>query len=249
MIDALNRVSTTTIKWHLVATYGRNDDVTDAASDVDLLLVTVPDDSIAAVATAVRPARAVVIHMAGSRTLEVLRPHDQTASLHPLASLPDPATAADRLTSGIAFAVAGSPIARQLVTALGGEAFDVPDHLRTRYHATAAVAANHLTVLCGQVERLAASVGVPADRYWELMASTLDTVRASSARAALTGPAARGDNATVEAHLADLPLEERPLYRVLATEATRLASTADEPDERRLPGRQASTGSEPPLPH
>jgi predicted short-subunit dehydrogenase-like oxidoreductase (DUF2520 family) len=47
--------------------------------------------------------------------------------------------------------------------------------------------------------------------------------------AALTGPAARGDVKTVEAHLAALPADERDTYRALAAEARRLAG-------RREPG-------------
>jgi predicted short-subunit dehydrogenase-like oxidoreductase (DUF2520 family) len=45
----------------------------------------------------------------------------------------------------------------------------------------------------------------------------------------LTGPAARGDVKTVEAHLAALPADERDTYRALAAEARRLAG-------RREPG-------------
>ena len=41
--------------------------------------------------------------------------------------------------------------------------------------------------------------------------------------AALTGPAARGDEETVAAHLVALPADERATYRALAAEACRLA--------------------------
>ena len=44
--------------------------------------------------------------------------------------------------------------------------------------------------------------------------------------AALTGPAARGDEATVARHLAVLAAEERPAYRAMAAEARRLAAAA-----------------------
>jgi predicted short-subunit dehydrogenase-like oxidoreductase (DUF2520 family) len=42
-------------------------------------------------------------------------------------------------------------------------------------------------------------------------------------RAALTGPAARGDAATLRAHVRALPADERPLYLALAGAAARLA--------------------------
>jgi predicted short-subunit dehydrogenase-like oxidoreductase (DUF2520 family) len=86
------------------------------------------------------------------------------------------------------------------------------------------VAANHLVALAGQVERLAARVGVPTDAYWDLMAGALDNVRRLGAKAALTGPAARGDQATIERHLAALPADERPAYEIMSAEAARLVS-------------------------
>lgn len=236
LIEALRSDST----WQLVAVYGRGEDASAAGTNVDAVVITVPDDSIADVAAGIEPRDAVLLHMAGAKTLSVLSPHSRVGSVHPLASLPDPATAATRLRSGIAFAVDGDPLARRLVATLGGEAFHVPDELRVRYHATAAVAANHLVALCGQVERLAASVGIPADRYWDLMATSFDSVRAVGPGPALTGPAARGDQATVESHLADLPADERRLYRALAEEATRLATSqaADVGPENQVPERR-----------
>ncbi len=113
-----------------------------------------------------------------------------------------------------------------MVEALGGRAIEVAEHHRARYHAAAAVAANHLVALCGQVERLAAGADVPVSAYWELMADTLDNVRSRGAAASLTGPAARGDRATLVAHLEAIGADEGPLYLALADAA---AAMADRP--------------------
>ena len=92
------------------------------------------------------------------------------------------------------------------------------------YHATATIAANHLTALCAQVESLATDVGVPVDAYWTLMSTTLDNVAAVGPAAALTGPAARGDWDTIRAHLAALPTDDdRALYLALCGRAAQLA--------------------------
>ena len=69
----------------------------------------------------------------------------------------------------------------------------------------------------------------PLDAYLDLATGSLDNVRGVGPSAALTGPAARGDVKTVEAHLAALPADERDTYRALAAEARRLAG-------RREPG-------------
>ena len=85
------------------------------------------------------------------------------------------------------------------------------------------VASNHLVALMGQVARLADAEGVPLEACLGLAAGSLDNVRGVGPSAALTGPAARGDEETVAAHLAALPADERATYRALATEARRLA--------------------------
>ncbi len=61
-------------------------------------------------------------------------------------------------------------------------AIHVPGPKRALYHAAAAIAANHLTALCAQVESLAAEVGVPVDAYWTLMSDHAREHRQVSAR-------------------------------------------------------------------
>lgn len=194
----------------------------DPAAGVDLVLSCLPDRSIASLAAAwpVRP-EVVVAHCAGSLGLDVLTPHPRVASVHPLVSLPDATTGAARLR-GAWFAVAGDPLAGEVVTALAGRAVTVGDEDRVVYHAAAVVASNHLVALMGQVERLAESVGVPLDAFLALARGTLDNVAAVGPRAALTGPVARGDWDTVERHLDALDPAERDAYRALAALAARL---------------------------
>jgi predicted short-subunit dehydrogenase-like oxidoreductase (DUF2520 family) len=202
---------------------GRDEPARDAARGVDLVVVAVPDHAIAEVAAGVDPGPAVVCHLSGAHGLDVLGPHARRASLHPLASLPDPEIGARRLLDRCPFAVAGDPLAHRVVSDLGGRVIEVAEDRRALYHAAAAVAANHVVALAAQVERLAAAAGVPVDAYWPLARGAIDDVaRVGSARS-LTGPAARGDDATVRAHLGALPPGEGPLYRTLAREAARLA--------------------------
>lgn len=211
----------------------------EAIEHSDVVLLTVADAAIADVASQVaaaldHPVSGVVAHVSGSCDLDVLRPHPRTASIHPLMSLPDAATGARRLLDTCTFAVDGDPSIVDIVDDLGGRAIEVPSEKRAIYHATASVAANHLTALCAQVERLAAHADVPAEAFWPLMATTLANVADAGAAASLTGPAARGDWSTVRAHLAALPDDERQLYRVLCARAADLAG-------RSLPGDLRAT--------
>lgn len=193
-----------------------------AAAGCDLVLLCVPDASIASVAAAIEPADAVVAHCSGASTLEVLAPHPRRASVHPLVALPDPVLGARRLI-GAWFAVAGDPIAERLVELLDGRLVEVHDDQRVRYHAAAAVASNHLVALLGQVQRVAEQAGVPLEAYLDLARGALQDVADVGPARALTGPAARGDDATLRAHLAALAADERPAYRAVADLAARLA--------------------------
>ena len=209
----------------------RSADVVGAARDVDAVLICTPDAAIAEVAASIEPGDAAVLHCSGATTLESLATHPRHGSLHPLMALPDASTGSTRLVGGGWFAVAGDPIAGRLVAALGGRSFAVADANRARYHATAAVAANHLVALLGQVERLAASIDVSVEAFFDLAAGSFDDVRRVGATTALTGPAARGDQATLEAHRASLPIDEVELYEVLAAAAARLARSAEPSDD------------------
>jgi predicted short-subunit dehydrogenase-like oxidoreductase (DUF2520 family) len=223
--------------YRSVGAWGRDRSPVDAARGVDLLVIATPDDVVAQVASAVRPVTTTtVLHMSGSLGLDVLEGHPRRGSLHPLVPLPTPAIGAERLRSGITFAVAGDPAARAAAEALGGNVVEVEDGDRAAYHAAAVIAANHLVALMGQVERVAATAGLPLDAFAGLMRAASDDAIALGPRAALTGPAARGDWETVERHrdaIAAMPAHRTELagYDAMVALARRLSlDTAEELD-------------------
>jgi predicted short-subunit dehydrogenase-like oxidoreductase (DUF2520 family) len=223
--------------WDVAPLLARGDDLTRAAQGVDLLVIATPDDRVREVARAVEPEPGTVVaHLAGSFGLGPLAPHRRRAAVHPLVALPTPALGARRLV-GAWFAVAGDPLVRDLVRSLGGRWFEVGDADRPVYHAAAVIASNHLVALLGQVERLSQAAGVPFEAYIDLARATLDNVATLGPAAALTGPAARGDEATIRRHLRALPPEERRAYRSLVDAARRLAQRP-QPTEGTPPDRR-----------
>jgi predicted short-subunit dehydrogenase-like oxidoreductase (DUF2520 family) len=211
------------VGWTIRPPVHRGEPVADAAEDVELLIVAVPDRGIAEVASEVRPVETTVIaHLAGSLGLEVLVPHRRRAALHPLIALATPEIGARRLTGGAWFAVAGDELALRVVDDLGGRWFTVADEDRAAYHAAAAIASNHVVAVLGQAERVAAQAGVPFEAYLDLVRATVDNVAELGPAAALTGPAARGDDATIQRHLDALPEDEREAYESLVRLARRL---------------------------
>jgi predicted short-subunit dehydrogenase-like oxidoreductase (DUF2520 family) len=195
--------------WSVAPALGRGDDLRDAAEDVELLLLAVPDAAIEGVAATVRPVDGcVVAHLAGSLGLDVLAPHVRRAAVHPLVSIPTGET----VLRGGWFAIAGDPLAAEVVADLRGRSVAVADEDRARYHAAACIASNHLVGLLGQVERVAASAGVPLEAFLALARQSIDNVSTHGPRDALTGPVRRGDRVTVDRHRAELPVIELDAY-------------------------------------
>jgi len=214
------------VGWDVSVSPGRGADHARAGDGVDIVILAVPDTEVRSIAEAIDPTDAVLCHLAGSLGLEVLDRHARRTALHPLVSLPDAEIGALRLT-GAWFAVAGDEVAQTMVTALGGRSFVIADRDRPAYHAAAVIASNHLVALMGQVERVSAGVGAPRSAMIDLARGSLDNVASIGAAAALTGPIARGDEATVERHRAALLDDERALYDALADAARRLVEERD----------------------
>ena len=219
--------------WSFTGFLGRGDDLSGAGRDVDVLVLATPDDAIAEVAAAVEPVpTTTLVHLSGSLGLDALSPHLRRGAVHPLVPLPNGAVGAARLVSGVTFAVAGDPVAHALVESLGGRVVEVADRDRAAYHAAACIAANHVVALLGQVERVAASVGLHLESFLPLTRAALDDVADLGPAAALTGPARRGDWATLSRHLDALPEGERAGYQAGAALATRLAEHTGQHEER-----------------
>jgi predicted short-subunit dehydrogenase-like oxidoreductase (DUF2520 family) len=211
--------------------------VENAGRDAHVVVVATPDAAIGSAASALAHSLlsdALVVHLSGARSLHEFddlvsaRPDVAVGSLHPLQTLPSGEIGRARLP-GSWCAVDGPPERMErLALTLGMRPFRVDAAHRVDYHAAACVASNHLVALLGQVERLADYAGVPPAAFLPLVRATLDNVDELGAAAALTGPIARGDAATVAAHIEALPAHERDAYRALAAAALRLTDHDDE---------------------
>lgn len=196
----------------------RPDEVVSAARNsgpgVDLLLA-VRDDalaglvaSLAAVASRL-PAGTVAIHHSGARGADVLAPLGRLGlaigSCHPLQTFAGSASDSERF-EGIAFAVDGSgpglAAAALLARALGGQPFAIASGKRPLYHLAAALGANGLTGLVAASRDALVGAGLaPGDALGALgplLRSALEEALRMGPEGALTGPVARGDEATLE---------------------------------------------------
>ena len=191
----------------------------ETTADAELILLAVPDAAISEVARQVEIGPWVA-HVSGATSLTALDPHERRFCVHPLQTLTRE-RGPEQLDGAWAAVTAetddAASRARWLAETLGLRPFPLADVDKPLYHAGAAMASNFLVTLHQAAARLLEESSAPPEALIPLMQRTIEN------GFVLTGPIARGDWSTVEAHLQ--ALEERApelvaLYRALA-EATR----------------------------
>ncbi len=195
--------------------------------DVDVVFLAVPDSAVAQVCRLIEVGpRQLVLHLAGALSLDALdaarRKGARVGSLHPLRAF---VRGRREGFSGAAAAVAGSDAAtlRQisaLARRLDMRPIATRGGSRALYHAAAVLAAGSQVALFAEavrVFRAATGVTEPAARaaLLPLTLGALEQLRPLPPARAITGPAARGDRATIRAHRKALPRDLVPLYDAL----------------------------------
>ncbi len=222
-------------------------------TDVDLLVVAVPDDRISEVAGVLAEsagaasrkrkrrqergsegeAHPTAMHLSGRLGLE---PLDTLAAVgfsrlawHPVQTFPPDAdeTRFRGITAGVTADAEALPIARTLCRMLNVRMLDVPEDRRTDYHLASVLASNFLPLLLDLgADRLR---GIAPDRetavrtLWPLVSGMTDSLETHAPEAAMTGPVVRDDLDAVKAHLAALPPDLRSLYAALTLALADLA--------------------------
>jgi len=209
-------------------------------ADVDVVILAVGDDALEPLVADLAEGGAihaglVALHLSGARTSDVLAPlaarGAAIGSMHPLMTVSAEPARAARHFRGAAFALEGDleavRVADVLVRALGGVPALIAPEAKAAYHAGAVFASNYLVTALAAAERLLASAGMPPEvaraALVPLARATLENVAALGPEAALTGPIARGDAATVRGHREAMEPDVRRLYDALARATLALA--------------------------
>ncbi len=181
----------------------------------ELVLLCVPDRAIAEVARSIEPGQWIA-HTSGATPLSALEPHTRRFGLHPLQTFV-PGGGPAQLDGSYAAVTAetdeGHARGFSLAEMLGLEPFALADEARPLYHAGAAIASNYLVTLHSVASALFEEAGAPPEALVPLMRRTIEN------GFELTGPIARGDWGTVDAHrqaIRRVRPELEPVYEVLA---------------------------------
>jgi len=222
----------------IATTVAGRDDIETACAEAEVVLLCVPDAEIAAATSrvaAAAPGLRFIGHTSGATPLAALvaaAPGAAAFSLHPLQTVPD----IDADLTGAPAAVAGSePAAADLAGAIAERCqmipFEVAEESRAAYHAAAAMASNFLIALETSAEELLAAAGIEDGR--ELLAPLVLRTAANWAEhgpTALTGPIARGDEATVARHIEaieEVAPQLAALYRAMAERTREIVVTGE----------------------
>jgi predicted short-subunit dehydrogenase-like oxidoreductase (DUF2520 family) len=184
-----------------------------SADSPELVLLCVPDRAIAEVAAEISLGPWVA-HVSGATPLAALDPHVRRFSVHPLQTFTR-ARGAEQLDGAFAAVSAETDEAHQiglwLARTLGLEPFTLADSKRVAYHAGAAIASSYLVTLRRAAGSLLQAAGAPPEALDPLMRRTIEN------DFELTGPIARGDWATVDAHVAAIHAERPELEAMYLT--------------------------------
>ncbi|MEW6725072.1 MAG: Rossmann-like and DUF2520 domain-containing protein [Bacillota bacterium] len=178
----------------------------------------------------------VVIHLSGSLTADTGRLPAGAGvgrlAMHPLQAVADPKSGIAHLPQAI-WSLEGDSkglsLGQELAELLSLRWIRISAGQKPIYHAAACLASNYLVTLVHTATEMLQAVGFSADlardSLWPLVQGTVDNLKQSPPRDALTGPLARGDVGTIRKHLE--ALAGRPewvrLYRSLGLATLPLA--------------------------
>ena len=191
-----------------------------AAAAADIVFLCLPDDVLGGESAILASSDVdwvgkYVLHTSGLLTSAALSPLKKRgaliASAHPIQAFSSKRTAPSHFR-GIFWGIEGSPkavsIGAGIAMSLGGRILRLRAGQKPLYHAACVMASNYLVVILDQAAALLREAGVSGEKalraLYPLAEGTLQNVKSLDASRALTGPIARGDARSVEAHLTAL---------------------------------------------
>lgn len=213
-------------------------EATALLDEVELIILAVPDDSLAGIAGSLRLySGQAMVHTSGALGADVLEPAmaagTQIGSFHPLVAFADTELAVAAL-HGATIAIEGddqlASLLARMADAIGATAVRLAPGTKSAYHAAAVLAAGGFIALLDAIAELGAVAGLDERGslaiYGHLAEQTLANARALGIARALTGPIIRGDSGTLAGHLAtmrDHAPGALPLYLAAADREIALA--------------------------
>lgn len=151
-------------------------------------------------------------------------------SVHPLFAIASKNVPTNELARAY-FTIEGTPDkidqVKAFIEVLGNKVTEISTVEKTRYHAAAALASNHAVALyqlaCDELVKCGFTTKSAAEALAPLYLGNAQHIAEVGPVAALTGPAERGDTATIDAHLNVLEGNTKEVYTLLNTVLLKIA--------------------------
>lgn len=195
-------------------------DPTAFTKQAEIIFLTTPDRVIGEVCEHIAAKdgfspKSIIAHTSGAHSSAILNSATNsgayTISFHPLQTFANPDAGIKNLP-GSFITIEGHeealPNARQLVADLQCRLLEIPTEGKPLYHAAACIACNYFATLIDAALNVMAAAGVNKEEglpaLYPLIEGTLKNIMRVGTADALTGPIARGDVSTIEAHQAQI---------------------------------------------
>ena len=208
-------------------------------------MLSVPDSQVVTVAQALaalsprHPKPPMVFHCSGflsANSLSALQNLGwHAASAHPVLNFANPAQCVNQFQGvpcGLEGDAPATTLLQALLTGIGGQCFPVPSEAKPLYHAAAVFSSNFMAVLQALAREAWQEAGVPESLipsiHQSLLQGSVQNLLALGPAKAITGPAARGDTAVVNAQASVITQwhpEAGEIYKRMSVLARRLATT------------------------
>ncbi|MDG5816483.1 DUF2520 domain-containing protein [Chitinispirillales bacterium ANBcel5] len=203
---------------------------TDTFLCSDVVMITTPDDQIEKCAQSLAEKKLVgpgtiVFHCSGYHSSSVLSSLKArgclVASVHPVKSFADPAVASSTFSKTPCGGEGDSgalDLLKQAFEGAGGIFFEIDTESKKMYHAAAVLLCGGVVALLKAGSDLLCSSGLSSDQAKMLLNAltpeTLNNALNHGFSAALTGPVARGDSATIRGELSELKKKSALYYDI-----------------------------------
>jgi len=188
-------------------------------SDASVYICALKDDALPEILKLVEVGNGILVHTAGSLSLDVLKPYAaKTGVFYPLQTF---SKERDVDFKTIPIFVESSDmvalyILKQLAVDLGSEVYEITSEQRLKLHLSAVFACNFVNYLYSISNDLLAEQHLPFEVLKPLILETAAKVQTHSPDIVQTGPAVRFDRKVMDKHLA--LLEHHPAWKALYKE-------------------------------
>ena len=195
-------------------------------SSSDMIIFTVPDDRIAEVWEEAKPFAKgkIIAHCSGIHSSNIFSDIERTGSIaysiHPLCAVSDKETSWKRLGDAL-FTIEGdekniSKI-KDMFIQMGNRIRIISAEDKSKYHAAASLASNHMTAVFFMAQKLFLECGFSEEdareELYQLAKGNIENIHKQDCINSLTGPIERNDVDTVKMHLCSLGADQQRAYK------------------------------------